>query len=220
MRITIGILAAAISVACTTSAATLCEQEFTVYGKTKGDHSLLFWHEYLTGECGQHRTYAIYLSDTGSVELDCQWCPGDWVPAVTANLPMESAIEVPVGDSCVVEDSIVVSPPPFDSTFPARYRELVKSGARGTAGDWNRLTFERGRGGERDYPVFWGTEAHCIYAHDRGLYKNYGFQRVLYFAESRYVVIITDQPHTAIGLDTLHGLLVFKLLGENDETGQ
>lgn len=220
MRITLGIVAVTFFIAGTTPAATLCEQEFTIYGKTEGDHSLLFWQEYITGECQQNRTYALYLSDTGSVELDCQWCPGDWVPEVTANLPMEDGTEVPVGESCTIEDSIVVSPPPFDSAFPARYRELIKGGARGTADDWNRLTFERGRGGEKDYPVFSGAEARCIYTHDRGLYKNYGFRRVIYFAESRYVVVITDQPHKAVGLDTLHGLMVFKLLDVTGETGR
>lgn len=220
MRITVGILAA-ISLACTISAATLCEQEFTVYGKTRGDHSLLFWQEYLTGECQQHSAHIICLFDTSSVVLKSEYGrPEEWIPEITANLPMEEAVDLTVDDSCIIEDSIIISPPPFDSTFRKRYAELVNSGESGFGQQWNRFTWTRDGGADIDYPVFSGAETKCVYAQGRGLYKNYGLQRAVYFPESRYVVLITDQPITAVGGDSLHGLLVFKLLDPGGAAGR
>ncbi|OQA00291.1 MAG: hypothetical protein BWY71_00770 [Planctomycetes bacterium ADurb.Bin412] len=60
-------------------------------------------------------------------------------------------------------------------------------------------------------PGFDGLSARLVYFYPAGLYVNYEIDRVYYFPKSRYLLIFTRQPQKAVGLDTMHGFLLFRL---------
>ncbi|MCM2272877.1 MAG: hypothetical protein NDJ18_10045 [candidate division Zixibacteria bacterium] len=62
----------------------------------------------------------------------------------------------------------------------------------------------------KDLPIFEGVRAEQLYMH-RALYKNYSIREALFYPESSYLVIVTDQPLKQAGMDTMHGLLIYRI---------
>ena len=189
-------------------AASLCDQTFTIHGKTQGENSLLFWEVFRGGECYHWYGYALVLGD--SVTPVMTFNPEDqtWVSRLLGDLSTEGAVNIESTEGVYrINDSVWIEPPPVDTTFVRKFSGLISGGSYGNAAEWHRMCSSNCN----DYPIVHGCEADVVYAYEGGVYKSYSFKEVLYFAESRYVVVITDQPQTAVGLDTMHGLLVLKL---------
>jgi len=190
------------------NSASLCDQTFTIHGKTKGENSLLFWEVFRGGECYHWYGYALVLGDSVTPVLTFNPEGQTWVARLLADLPTEEAVRIaPTEGVYRIDDSISVQPPPEDTTFVSKFSGLISGGAYGNASEWHRMCSSNCN----DYPVVHGCGADVVYSYKGGVYKSYSFKEVLYYPESRYVVVITDQPQTAVGLDTMHGLLVLKL---------
>jgi len=188
--------------------ATFCEQKFKVYGKTAGEHSILFWELFVGGECQNWTVNGLFLGNDKDYTMSIQDHNGSiWLPPFLETVPLEQGVKL--ADSSgkyFLRDSVFTTPPPDDISFLRHYSALVNEG-RGDAAQWYRECPVDCS----DYPVFYGVNARLIYAYRDGIYKNYKFKEVLYYPDSGYIVFITDQPRVAMGHDTMHGFLVFKL---------
>lgn len=191
--------------------ASFCDQTFTIHGKTKGDHSLLFWDEYRGGECGEWFGCALVLGDSVTPVMTFAAGRQTWMASLLADLPTEEGVHIEASDGVYwLNDSVWIEPPTEDTTFTSKFSGLINGESYGDAGGWHRMCSSNCD----DYPVVRGCVADVVYSYEGGVYKNYIFKEVLYFPESRYVVVITDQPLMAVGGDTLHGLLVLRLIAE------
>lgn len=207
----------ALLVACTSSvgATTCCDQVFTVKGKTAGDYGVIVWRIDVGGECLFTEAQFLFTAPEGAHLLKMRMGDNDkWPDGFLSDARAETMFDA-VDSSGVfrLNDSIVAYPPLPDTLFPLRYQELAQYQ---DAGSWYKNCPVECI----DYPRFLGCEAKLVYTHAGGLYKNYKLKSVTYFPESGYVVIVIDQPMKAAGLDTMHGLFVFKLLpaGTTDTT--
>ena len=69
---------------------------FTIYGKTKGEHSILFWEVYIGGECYHWYTHALFLGyDQPHIMINRRDFGGrDWIPQILTDLPVESSFVI------------------------------------------------------------------------------------------------------------------------------
>ncbi|MCP4570655.1 MAG: hypothetical protein GY841_23980 [FCB group bacterium] len=210
---------AAIFVICLLStgalASSMCNQVFTVYGKTKGEHSILFWDVYIGGDCYHWYTHALFLGyEQPHIMMDGHDFGGkDWIPQILTDLPVEPSFTIGETEGLYrINQTAYFTPPEHDSTFMDKYSRLGNDGPADARHWYNECPVNCS-----DYPVFYGAESELIYSYDKGLYKNYGFSQVIYFPESKYLVLVTDQPATAVGGDNMHGLMVYKLHFQEDK---
>jgi len=197
----------------TTLTATLCDQTFTIHGKTSGENAMLFWSVVLGGECeGYIRGFVLVLGDTITPILTTQKWGMDWVPRLFKDISEEKSIKIEETDGrYVINDTVWIEPPAEDTTFPRKFGTVINRGGDGPK-DWYRECPVNCS----DYPIVHGCAAAVVYSYEGGLYKNYSFKDLLYYPESGYLVVITDQPLKAVGLDTMHGLLVLRLKTNED----
>lgn len=193
------------SIVTSSIAATLCKQTFTVLGKTKGDTAWLYIDEYKSGECEGTKLHAFLLMPgrhvhlTGNVGSDS--IGSAWGTSLFSGLEQEQAVHVidslgkffiPGGGSFSI---------PYDAQFNLRWE--------GT--DMDLVSWERQKSyPTRDYPIFDGVETKLLFEFT-ALYKNYTVKEALYYPESSYLVILTYQPIEQVGLDTMHGVLIYEI---------
>jgi hypothetical protein len=188
--------------------ASSCEQFFTIYGKTKGDHGVLLWDVYVDGECEHYTSYCLFLGNDQPTLMTVGGSAKSVFPQFLSEHHSEKAIVLTAIDGkCSIKRGISVAPPASDSTFSRKFNKVIGDGGR-NAYDW----YKKCPVYCSDYPEFMGVDAKLVYQHVGGLYKNYSFSQVLYFPQSRYLVLVTNQPLRAAGLDSMHGLLVYRLL--------
>jgi hypothetical protein len=73
--------------------------------------------------------------------------------------------------------------------------------------DWNKSNKKPGI----VFPKFNGINSTLIYFYPKGLYINYNISKVHFFPKSQYLLFIIDQPRKAVGFDTMHGFMIFKI---------
>ena len=59
-------------------------------------------------------------------------------------------------------------------------------------------------------PKIEGIKTELLFSYETGLYINYEISEVHYFPNS-YILIFTNQPSKAVGFDTMHGFLIFRI---------
>jgi hypothetical protein len=189
-------------------AATFCVQTFTVYGKTAGEHSILFWDMEVGGDCSSDTTFALFLGDDNACVMTDRLNSKEFVPQFLSEVGSEKSVVLTDSSGIYrIADSVYFTVPATDTTFLATFSRLNTLGAMGNGRDWCRDSPVNCI----DYPVFSGTGATLIYRYAEGLYKNYRFEQVTYFPGSKYLVLVVDPPVVAHGLDTMRGLLVYRL---------
>ncbi len=195
--------------------ASLCEQFFTVQGKSYGTMSVLAYQEQLTGDCEQYRLHLVFINDslTTSIETEGLSSPPS---------QMDGFFELFGRERCdTLRDSSGVfiigyrescSVPKEDTSFNRKWVDFLRSGGSSSR-DWCELyPLEC-----TEYPAFHGVEAALLYKHPGALYRGYSIATSLYYPTSKILVLITHQPRKAVGLDTMHGVLVYRL---KSSTGQ
>ncbi len=199
--------------ASTALTASLCDQTFTIHGKTSGDNAMLFWSVVLGGDCEPIvRGFVLVLGDTTTPVLTTQRWGMDWVQRIFNDISEEKSIKIEETDGrYVINDTVWIEPPAEDTTFLRKFQTVIKHGCRGPK-DW----YCECPVNCSDYPIVHGCEADIVYAYEGGVYKSYSFKDVLYYPESGYLVVISDQPVKAVGLDTMHGMLVLRLKTNED----
>ncbi len=204
------ILIISLLVAGNAEGSSLCEQSFVVFGKTEGVTGLLFFDVLRGGECEMKESFILSLepdkSRTWSRRAD--YFGSDSITAVLIELSLEDGVSLmDSSNKYVLNDSVIVTLPVYDSTFQKKLFRLVNDGGSGDAAQWNRECPVNCK----DLPQFSGVNANLIYTYPGGIYKNYTFPEVIFFPKSNYLVIVTHKPITAVGGDTNHGMLVFHL---------
>lgn len=206
------VCAAVIALSATAVGSSSCVQTFTIYGKTAGEHGVLMWDVFIDGECEFTTSYCLFLGSARTYLLTTTGSAKDVFPQFLAeHRPEKSETLRRSEGKYFVGKGIYVTPPPPDSTFQRKFNKVINDGGR-NASDWYKACPVHCS----DYPIFFGTDAKLVYEHPDGLYKNYAFSQVIYFPKSKYLVLVTDQPTRAVGLDTMHGFLVYKLTGKEE----
>jgi len=98
-----------------------------------------------------------------------------------------------------------ILPPPYDSSLYKEFNEHIVQGGS-NAITWFKLKGNKGI----KLPNIEGIKTELIFSYKTGLYINYKISEVHYFPK-RFIVVFTHQPRNAVGLDTMHGFLIFKI---------
>lgn len=186
--------------------ATMCEQFFTIQGKTYGTMSMLVYQEKLTGECESYRLHYVFIHDslTTSMEVGGFDKPTDGFFQVFGRETCDS-LRDSSGVICIGYNQTCTAPAE-DSCFDRKWVEFIMAGGSSSR-DWCELYPMECA----EYPSFSGVEADLIYEHAGSLYRGYSIELAEYYPRSGILALITHQPRTAVGHDTMHGVLVYRL---------
>lgn len=196
-----------------THASSLCHQIFEILGKTTGEQSVLLFSIELTGECERKTSYAALLSpDTAVVLSKGEGNLFIWPAVWLAGRELEQPI---IFDSGLTQYDLgngwILSPSVHDSNFESTWREFISRGYGGLREWYWHCPTDC-----EDLPIFTNCVARLAYRYGGGLYKNYHFSKVLWYPDSRVLVCVVHQPQYAVGMDTMHGLLIYHLYPEGD----
>lgn len=189
-------------------AASSCEQTFSVLVKTRGDHSLLIYKEAVGGGCIFTDLHILFLEQDTIWTFKTRFTEAYDPVRLPHFRDMDREEEViPVMNDGVLllNDTMSIGPPPYDSGFGPRFVECP-GGPCGVP----RLWYKHCTAGCLDQPVI-DFPAELIYHNQRGVYKNYLIKTAWYWEESGYLLIQTDNPNKATGLDTMHGMLLYRV---------
>ncbi|MCB2202125.1 hypothetical protein KQH51_04790 [bacterium] len=194
-------------------AASLCNQIFNILGKTSGEQSVLLFSVELTNECERKTSYAALLTSDSAVVLSKDEATDPAWPAIFLS---GGEIEQPiVFDSGLAAYDLgngwTVSPPPTDSTFVGKWKELNRRSYGSLREFYRHCPTDC-----EDLPIFANCDARLAYRYEGGLYKNYHFSKVLWYPDSRVLVCVVHQPLLAVGMDSMHGLLIYHLYPEGE----
>lgn len=196
-------------------ATTDCVQTFKLLGVSGGRASepCVFWvAEDLAGECHQSRLIQVVVQKTqaGLIKstLDRYQDWGWWREAV-------GLLEGPKGVALKKQGSfwqdpdvrIKLSAPAPNAALMAKYKEGVETWL-GYALKWNE---RMGMDGKL-CPSVEGMDVELLYAYSRGLYVNYSIKQAFYFPDRAMLFVQTEQAERAVGMDTMHGFLVLRVL--------
>jgi len=192
-------------------ASTQCEQRFQFFFKTYGLNGTFWIGEDLTGECHFSRLLQLTPGEKTATLVTAdltKFGAWDWVEAAAEHLRIEKTEpwKEAEGSWRSADGKIQVTAPPPDAAQRKRFEEHIRQGGDNGC-TWNQKYGPAGV----VLPGFDGLSARLVYFYPAGLYVNYEIDRVYYFPKSRYLLIFTRQPQKAVGLDTMHGFLLFRL---------
>lgn len=186
---------------------TNCHQTFHFFFFSQG--SPTFWiGEDLSGECDYSRLLQISINEsTISVSESELKEYNNWGNI----LELHSLFNIYKEEPLVLKGNVwenkdlQISPPVFDSLLYKEFNEHIIQGGS-NAISWFKLKGNQGI----KLPNIEAIKTELLFTYKTGLYINYEISNVYYFP-NRYIVIFTHQPQKAVGLDTMHGFLIFKI---------
>ena len=194
-------------------ASTNGEQAFELLGKAG---SVVWVAEDIGGEYCLSRLHQIVIEpnsvSAGASELK-QY--KDWQPArdLMGRLALEKALPLErLEDGRLADPSgkLTIAAPAPDSNLLARFHEHI------AAGGSNALTWAAAMGqSPLQPPRVNNSPAKVLYPLPGGLYLNYALDRGWHFPRSGLVLLFTHQPTRAVGLDTMHGILLLSVPAED-----
>ena len=186
-----------------------CQQEFELLGKTTGEPSVLRFIEHRFGACEMEMNVSLYLTgERPAVVMDYK---SFWTDSLFKARSHEVPMSIDVCDGiATIEDSITVHAPETDSATAEMWKHYIQTGG------YEPTFFVDCTTDCIDEPLFDGAEFEPVYIHPSGFYKNYSLERLFYYPESGYLVILTRQPTEFYYQNTLHGLLVYRLEDDNE----
>ena len=208
------ILIIALFIPCNSHSASCCDQTFTLYGKTQGEYSVLLWDVFVGGACYSWYTNIFVFTPDTMRRFVSEYGDGGqgWASEYIAHNNLEKIDTLLCKDGkYAIKDSLTISPPEEDTSFVGKWRMISINDCCGASSWYKKCPVNC-----FDLPIFNKGHAELIYYYKDGLYKNYSLKNVYYFPESDLVIILTHQPKTAVGLDRMDGLLVFKLSSEEE----
>ena len=201
-------------------ATTDCEQTIDLLGVTgTGTNGpYVFWvAEDLSGECHESRLIQVVVQKeqagliTSSLKGYQDW--GCFKEAL-------ALLEGPKRVSLKSHDSIwqdkdarlkLVAPAPNEDLLK-RYRKEAESWCS-SGWEWNKRMGMEGI----TCPLVAGMDLELLYAYRRGLYINYQVKQAFYYPDRALLFVQTEQAEKAVGMDTMHGFLVFRVWPRTDE---
>ena len=195
-------------------AATSCEQEFVVLGKTKSSNgnSILWIADNVYGECSYTRIVKLdILRDSVKSTLEIIRYK-DWltIGQKIGNSFVEGHSELKNKDSLwyILEHKPPkVKPPRVDSALVRKYKYIDVPTTE--MPKWN----EEHKLDAIVLPEFEGINTELLYYYPYGLYVGYKIDRICYLGEDStyfYLMVFIKQPRTAPGLDSMHGFFLFR----------
>lgn len=177
---------------------TYCEQTFKLFFLTKGYKT--FWiGENLSGECQTSTLLNISILDsTATLTKTSMKNYNSWNEILILSDAFDT-YEAPIANN------LSVSEPLFDSSLAKSFSSYLLEGGN-NAIKWNAINGENGI----VLPIVENFEFDLLFYYDAGLYINYKISDVQYFPDADLVIVFTEQPVRAIGMDTMHGFLIFK----------
>jgi hypothetical protein len=187
-----------------------CEQDIFLLTKPTGTIASFWIGESVSGECNYDQIIQIFV-DQDSINKSIISLKGnsDWQKIQELLKSIESEEPKTLENN---SDVFFIKYPGISILKPKHNAVLAKEFSKYEAVgknviDWNKSNKERGI----IFPKFNGINSTLIYYYPKGLYINYNISRIHYFPKSQYLLIIIDQPRKAVGFDTMHGFMIFKI---------
>lgn len=186
---------------------TNCHQTFYFFFLSEG--SPTFWiGEDLNGECNYSKLLHIGVNDsTVSFSQSRLEELNNWgnIPKLKSLFRVRDEQPLELKDKVWENKDLKIIPPEFDSLLAEEFSEHIRQGGS-NAYSWIKL---KGNDGIK-LPKIEGITTDLIFSYNTGLYINYEISEVHYFPNS-YILVFTHQHRKAVGLDTMHGFLIFKI---------
>lgn len=184
------------------SASTNCTQTFKLLRFDGNDTFSIVFQEIIDGECLSFDTYTLKCSPADTIlepivrgessEMDSYF--------------LDSTIEITETDGKFsLPDNGQFSAPTVDSALLRIYENTAAS-------HHAQVWYQYCETNCLEEPEFDGVVAQRLYYHPRGLYINYKIKSAFYDISTRLLLIFTDQPRMASGFDTMHGVLLYRIL--------
>jgi hypothetical protein len=176
---------------------TYCEQTFKFFFLTKGYKT--FWiGENLSGECQTSTLLNISIFDSNATLAKTSMKNYNSWNEIKILSDAFDTYEAPIANNLGVRD------PLFDSTLANSLSFYLLEGGN-NAIKWNAINGKSGI----VLPTVENFEFDLLFYYDAGLYINYKISDVQYFPDADLAIIFTEQPVRAVGMDTMHGFLIF-----------
>ena len=181
--------------------ASLCRQTIMFVGKTEGDTSTLLFYEYVSGECTPYRMHYLQIGPEGlldAVQKTSYYLTLPlWDDSATNGKHLERAEQLlRSGDAFVMPFGQTIRSPKYDSTFVSKYGDSIVNYI---------IPYDL-----LDEPVM-NIDAELLYRLPGGLYKNYKITDAYLMRQSRILFLILYQPMEKTGLDSMQGVLVYRV---------
>jgi hypothetical protein len=178
---------------------TYCEQTFKLFFLTKGYKT--FWiGENLSGECQTSTLLNISIFDSNATLTKTSMKNYNSWSEIKILSDAFDTYEATVANNLGVSDQL------FDSTLAKSFSSYLLEGGD-NAIRWNSINGEKAI----VLPIVKNFEFDLLFYYDAGLYINYKISDVQYFPDADLAIVFTEQPVRAIGMDTMHGFLIFKV---------
>ncbi len=191
-------------------ASTSCDQKFTFLGLTRGSSHVLWVAEELGGECFSAQLVQAVLDDPNSTTIatDIPSRQIAWLKDAIANFAAEKPQPLDNVQGLWIAPGTnwyIKAPQPRNDLKAAFTTHVAVGGSNGST--WNKAQGPKGI-----VPADVGNAvARLIYFYPSGLYFDYSISQAYYFPRSGHLVVFTNQPLLAVGLDTMHGFMVLKI---------
>jgi hypothetical protein len=186
---------------------TNCHQTFHFFFLSEG--SPTFWiGEDLGGECNYSNLLHIGVNNsTVSFSQSRLEKLNSWgnIPKLKSLFRVCDEHPSELKDKVWENKDLKIIPPEYDSLLAEEFSEHIRHGGS-NAYSWINLKGDDGI----VLPKIEGIKTDLIFSYKTGLYINYEISEVHYFPNS-YILVFTHQPRKAVGLDTMHGFLIFKI---------
>jgi len=191
-------------------ATTFCEQEIFLLFKSKGKTCTFWLGENVFGECQYSHIIQILISQhviTTFLKLEKV---NDWekIKQGLSSFSQEQPIQLTNEKGVFFIDypgKNVIEPKRNDELAELFREHISNGGSNGKS--WNEHMGIDGI----CLPQCNGLQAKLVYFYPAGLYVNYRISKVYHFKSSRYLLILTTNPMTANGFDTMHGFLILDI---------
>ncbi len=186
---------------------TNCHQTFHFFFLSQG--SPTFWiGEDLSGECEYSRLLNISINDSNvSVSQSELKEYKNWgiIPELNSLFRKYDEQHLEFNDNVWENKEFKISPPAYDSLLSEEFYDHIRQGGS-NAYSWFNVKSNDGI----KLPKIEGIKTELIFSYKTGLYINYEISEVHYFPND-YLLVFTNQPIKAVGLDTMHGFFIFKI---------
>jgi len=194
-------------------AASCCEQTYTVLGIVDHGDSRLWFHESWDAECLTNVLWQVALEGDSVGVVHSQymelWDAESRLSQIKHKKPQVLDYSNGVYS---LGDTITVTSPRYDVRFEGMFRRLARETADASGPGWRRFCQNECL----DDPLIDPAELELLYEHPTGIYKNYLVYDAVYFASRQLLVVVTYQPTRGDGHDTMHGLLIYRLIPQFD----
>lgn len=186
---------------------TNCHQTFHFFFLSQG--SPTFWiGEDLSGECEYSRLLNISIDDS-SVSISQSELKeyNNWgtIPKLSSLFRKYEEQSVEFKDNIWQNKDLKIYTPVYNPLLAEEFNEHIRQGGS-NAYSWIKINGKDGI----ILPEIDGIRTELLFSYKTGLYINYEISEVHYFPNS-YIIIFTNQPLKAVGLDTMHGFFIFKI---------